>query len=64
LNDEKQTQSKPITNAGSDKEWIPAFAGMTNNEIPPRRKFLNIVEKTKPIFNGQNKYKYLYKKEL
>ncbi len=27
-----KANSKPISNAGSDAEWIPAFAGMTNME--------------------------------
>jgi len=29
---ENKANSKPISNAGSDAEWIPAFAGMTNME--------------------------------
>jgi hypothetical protein len=29
-----KANSKPISNAGSDAEWIPAFAGMTNNKYP------------------------------
>jgi len=35
----KQTQSKPITKAGSGSEWIPAFAGMTNMESQHGGKF-------------------------
>jgi len=27
-----KANSKPITITGSDAEWIPAFAGMTNME--------------------------------
>jgi hypothetical protein len=32
-------KTKPISNAGSDAEWIPAFAGMTNTESLHGRKF-------------------------
>ena len=34
-----KANSKPISNAGSDAEWIPAFAGMTNMEILHDGKF-------------------------
>jgi len=29
-----KANSKPISMAGSDADWIPAFAGMTNNKYP------------------------------
>jgi hypothetical protein len=32
-------KTKPISNASSDAEWIPAFAGMTNMEYLHGRKF-------------------------
>ena len=32
-------KTKPITNTGSDAEWIPAFAGMTNMESLHGGKF-------------------------
>ena len=34
-----KANSKPISNAGSDAEWIPAFAGMTNMESLHGGKF-------------------------
>ena len=34
-----KANSKPITNAGSDAEWIPAFTGMTNMESLNGSKF-------------------------
>jgi len=29
-----KANSKPISMAGSGADWIPAFAGMTNNKYP------------------------------
>ena len=61
----KQTQIKPIIYTGSDAEWIPVFAGMTDNKYPyksvsNRKRF----EKTNPIFKGHSELKFLYERVL